>query len=252
MTNVELAERVGLTAPPCLRRVRALELAGAIRGYHAQLDSAVLGYPVTVFAMVSLTTQAESALSAFEAHVAAIPEVRECHMLNGEIDFILKLVAPDLRGVSGVADAAIIECAERREREDLADDPHRQAHAGRSHPGLGGCSDLLWCGSGFGRRQRQDRGRAPARPFAFQPQRAVHRDHRIGAPMQAKPAGFMCRGWRNRAGIAGSSRRASKPSPSSRIAIMTCPSRLLDRDRDRAAASASRRSLRSRWRTGCR
>jgi DNA-binding Lrp family transcriptional regulator len=96
MTNVELAERVGLTAPPCLRRVRTLEQMGAIRGYHADLDPAVLGYPITVFAMVSLTTQAEAALTAFEAHVAAIPEVRECYMLNGEIDFILKLVAPDL------------------------------------------------------------------------------------------------------------------------------------------------------------
>ena len=96
MTNVDLAERVGLTAPPCLRRVRALEEMGAIRGYHADLDAARLGYPITVFAMVSLRGQAEHDLSAFEAHVATIPEVRECHMLNGEIDFILKIVAPDL------------------------------------------------------------------------------------------------------------------------------------------------------------
>ncbi len=96
MTNVELAERVGLTAPPCLRRVRALEEMGAILGYHADLDAARLGYPITVFAMVSLRSQAERDLSAFEAHVATIPEVRECHMLNGEIDFILKIVAPDL------------------------------------------------------------------------------------------------------------------------------------------------------------
>jgi DNA-binding Lrp family transcriptional regulator len=96
MTNVELAERVGLTAPPCLRRVRALEQAGLIRGYHADLEPARLGYPITVFAMVSLKSQAEHDLAAFEAHVAAIPEVRECHMLNGEIDFILKIVAPDL------------------------------------------------------------------------------------------------------------------------------------------------------------
>ncbi|GGB31435.1 AsnC family transcriptional regulator [Sphingomonas metalli] len=97
MTNVDLAERVGLTAPPCLRRVRALEDAGAIRGYHADLDAARLGYPITVFAMVSLRSQAERDLSAFEDHVAAIPEVRECHMLNGEIDFILKIVATDLK-----------------------------------------------------------------------------------------------------------------------------------------------------------
>ena len=97
MTNVDLAERVGLTAPPCLRRVRALEEAGAIRGYHADLDAGKLGFPITVFAMVSLRSQAERDLSAFEAHVAAIPEIRECHMLNGEIDFILKIVASDLR-----------------------------------------------------------------------------------------------------------------------------------------------------------
>ena len=98
MTNVDLAERVGLTAPPCLRRVRALEQEGVIRGYHADLDPARLGFPITVFAMVSLRSQAEHDLAAFETHVAAIPEVRECHMLNGEIDFILKIVAADLEG----------------------------------------------------------------------------------------------------------------------------------------------------------
>ena len=96
MTNVEVADRVGLTAPPCLRRVRALEEAGVIRGYHAELDAVKLGYPITVFAMVSLRSQAERDLAAFEEHVAAIPEVREVHMLNGEIDFILKIVAADL------------------------------------------------------------------------------------------------------------------------------------------------------------
>ena len=97
MTNVELAERVGLTAPPCLRRVRALEQQGAISGYHAALDPAALGYNLTVFAMVSLKSQAESDLRAFEQLVSDIPEVRECHMLNGEIDFILKIVATDLQ-----------------------------------------------------------------------------------------------------------------------------------------------------------
>jgi DNA-binding Lrp family transcriptional regulator len=97
MTNVELADRVGLTAPPCLRRVRALEQSGAITGYHAALDPVSLGYNLTVFAMVSLKSQADSDLRAFEALVADIPEVRECHMLNGEIDFILKIVATDLQ-----------------------------------------------------------------------------------------------------------------------------------------------------------
>ena len=102
MTNVELAERVGLTAPPCLRRVRALEETGTIRGYHAEIDPATLGYPITVFAMVSLRSQAETDLAAFETHVATIAEVRECHMLNGEIDFILKIVARDLKGFQDI------------------------------------------------------------------------------------------------------------------------------------------------------
>jgi DNA-binding Lrp family transcriptional regulator len=97
MTNVELAQRVGLTAPPCLRRVRALEEDGAISGYHAQLNPARLGYTITVFAMVSLKSQAESDLRAFEEHIAGLEAVRECHMLNGEIDFILKIVARDLQ-----------------------------------------------------------------------------------------------------------------------------------------------------------
>lgn len=96
MTNVDLADRVGLTAPPCLRRVRTLEEKGAIRGYHADLDPVWLGYTITVFAMVSLKSQAETDLEAFEAHVAEIPEIRECYMLNGDIDFILKIVARDL------------------------------------------------------------------------------------------------------------------------------------------------------------
>jgi DNA-binding Lrp family transcriptional regulator len=97
ITNVDLARRVGLTAPPCLRRVKALEDRGTIRAYHAEIDPDALGYTITVFAMVSLRSQAEADLRAFEEHVAALPEVRECHMLNGEIDFILKVVACDLQ-----------------------------------------------------------------------------------------------------------------------------------------------------------
>ncbi len=97
VTNVDLARRVGLTAPPCLRRVRALEEEGVIRGYHADLDASKLGFAITVFAMVSLRSQAEEALKAFEDHIATLDEVRECHMLNGEIDFILKIVSRDLQ-----------------------------------------------------------------------------------------------------------------------------------------------------------
>ncbi|SIS70928.1 Lrp/AsnC family transcriptional regulator [Paracoccus saliphilus] len=96
MTNVELARRVGISAPPCLRRVRSLEEMGFIRGYHADIDARELGFEVQVFAMVRLASQSERDLSAFEAVVQDWPLVRECHMLNGEIDFILKCVSPDL------------------------------------------------------------------------------------------------------------------------------------------------------------
>ncbi len=96
ITNVDLAENVGITAPPCLRRVRALEEAGYIRGYHADLDAEAMGFGLTVFAMVGLHSQAESDLQAFEALVTEWPLVRETYMLNGEIDFILKIVARDL------------------------------------------------------------------------------------------------------------------------------------------------------------
>ena len=73
VTNVELAQRVGLTAPPCLRRVRGLEEDGVIRGYHADLDPSKLGFAITVFAMVSLKSQAESSLREFEEHMRALP-----------------------------------------------------------------------------------------------------------------------------------------------------------------------------------
>jgi len=96
MTNVELAKRVGISAPPCLRRVRTLEESGFIRGYHADVDARELGFEVQVFAMVGLVSQAEVDLSAFETRCKGWPLVRECHMLNGEVDFILKCVAPDL------------------------------------------------------------------------------------------------------------------------------------------------------------
>ena len=96
MTNVELARRVGISAPPCLRRVRTLEEHGFIRGYHADVNPRRLGFEVQVFAMVGLLKQAEADLSAFEARCRDWPLVRECHMLNGEVDFILKCVAPDL------------------------------------------------------------------------------------------------------------------------------------------------------------
>jgi DNA-binding Lrp family transcriptional regulator len=97
ITNAELASRVGISPPPCLRRVRALKEAGYIKGYRALLDEKLLGYEVIAFAMVHLDSQANSDLRRFEEFVRAQPLVRECWMLSGEIDFILKCVAPDLK-----------------------------------------------------------------------------------------------------------------------------------------------------------
>ncbi len=93
MTNVTLAQRAGISAPPCLRRVRALEKAGFLRGYHAELDAERVGFEVTFFALVGLNNQSEAVLSAFEASLSEWPEVRECHMARGPHDFVLKIVA---------------------------------------------------------------------------------------------------------------------------------------------------------------
>ncbi|MBL6623230.1 MAG: Lrp/AsnC family transcriptional regulator [Alphaproteobacteria bacterium] len=95
MTNVELAKNAGISAPPCLRRVRALEDDQIIRGYHADIDPESLGWSVTIFAFVGLTSQAETDLQEFEQMVAGWERVRECHMLMGETDFLLKIVARD-------------------------------------------------------------------------------------------------------------------------------------------------------------
>jgi DNA-binding Lrp family transcriptional regulator len=95
MTNVELARRAGISAPPCLRRVRRLEEAGIIRGYHADTDPQMLGWEITFFAIVGLDSQKETVLAAFEAMAAGWHEVRECHMIRGGGDFLLKLVARD-------------------------------------------------------------------------------------------------------------------------------------------------------------
>lgn len=96
ITNVELAKRVGISPPPCLRRVRALEDEGYIQGYRGLLDPGMLGFDVTVFAAVHLSSQADADLRAFEDFVRGQPLVRECWMLSGEVDFILKCVAPDM------------------------------------------------------------------------------------------------------------------------------------------------------------
>lgn len=93
MTNVELAANAGISPPPCLRRLRALEDDGYIRGYHADLDAPKLGYEAEFYALIGLESQALDRLQAFEAMVSEWPEVRECHMVRGGGDFLLRLVA---------------------------------------------------------------------------------------------------------------------------------------------------------------
>jgi DNA-binding Lrp family transcriptional regulator len=95
MTNVELAKRAGISPPPCLRRVRRLEEAGYIKGYHAETDGQLLGWQISFFVIVGLESQKQATLDGFEALVAGWPEVRECHMIRGGGDFLLKLVARD-------------------------------------------------------------------------------------------------------------------------------------------------------------
>ncbi len=96
ITNIALATKIGLSAPPCLRRVRALEEAGLVAGYAALVDEAALGFALTAFAMVRLHNQAEADLRAFENRALAWPVVREAYMLSGDSDYMLKCVASDI------------------------------------------------------------------------------------------------------------------------------------------------------------
>jgi DNA-binding Lrp family transcriptional regulator len=96
LTNVELASRIGLSPPPCLRRVQALEAQGYLKGYRALLDAAKLGFDVQLFAMVGLKRQNEAELKGFEALVAGWPLVREAYAISGEADFILRCLGSSL------------------------------------------------------------------------------------------------------------------------------------------------------------
>ena len=96
LSNVELAARAGLSASPCLRRVRALEDAGVIKGYAALVDQQAVGLPVSVFIMVSLEKQIEQALETFETRIRALPEVMECYLMTGDSDYLLRVVAADV------------------------------------------------------------------------------------------------------------------------------------------------------------
>lgn len=134
ITNKALAERIGLSAPPCLRRLRSLEEAGVIARYTAVLDAEALGFELTAFAMVGLHSQADADLAAFEAQVREWDIVRECHMLSGEVDFVLKCVARNLTGfnsfvqqltgaanVASVKTAVTLRCAKSEPGPPLSD-----------------------------------------------------------------------------------------------------------------------------------
>ena len=97
ITNVELSQRVGISAPPCLRRVKRLEEAGVIRGYRALLNGEALGRPVVAFCLVGLHHQSEALLKAFAEKADQWPLVRRAWMVSGETDFLLHCVAPDLQ-----------------------------------------------------------------------------------------------------------------------------------------------------------
>jgi DNA-binding Lrp family transcriptional regulator len=96
MTNVELSNRVGISAPPCLRRVKRLEEAGIIRGYRALLNAPALGMDVVAFCFIGLKHQSDAELKVFAEQTRAWPIVRDAWMVSGESDFLLHCVASDL------------------------------------------------------------------------------------------------------------------------------------------------------------
>lgn len=96
LTNVELAERTGMSPSPCWRRTRRLEESGVIRRYRADLDRAKLGMGVLVFVSVQIDTHSDADASAFENEVTALPQVVSCHSIGGGADFLLQVVCEDL------------------------------------------------------------------------------------------------------------------------------------------------------------
>ena len=107
ITNVALADRVGLSPPPTLRRVEALEKAGLITGYRALLDRGKLDYGVKLFALVGLKSQAQAEMAAFERSCKTWPIVRECYAVSGNADFMLVCVARDLPSIQSFITGAL-------------------------------------------------------------------------------------------------------------------------------------------------
>lgn len=131
ITNVELSRRARITAPPCLRRMRALEKAGFIEGYHADLNGKALGFAVTGFVFVGLASQKDADLKHFEERVRGWPQVRECHMLSGEVDFILKCVATDLQAFQNFVTETVTA-----ERNVASVKSSLIMHASKNEPGV--------------------------------------------------------------------------------------------------------------------
>ena len=96
ISNVDLAERVGISPSPCWRRVRALETEGVIARHVTLVDPAAVGLPVSVFIQVTLERQIEQALEEFEQTILARPEVMECYLMTGDSDYLLRVVVADL------------------------------------------------------------------------------------------------------------------------------------------------------------
>ncbi|MDP3085150.1 MAG: Lrp/AsnC family transcriptional regulator [Rubrivivax sp.] len=100
LSNVELAARIHLSAPQCLRRVRALEEAGVILGYRARVPPAALGLGVTAFVSLNIHGGAFDRVRDIEAHIRGFPQILECHTVSGDHDYLLKVVARDLKSLS--------------------------------------------------------------------------------------------------------------------------------------------------------
>src|SRR5438093_6625327 len=96
ISNVELADQVGLSPAPCLRRVRALEQAGVVRRYVTLVDPAAVNLNVTVFVQITLDLQVEGRLEIFEQAIMRRPEVLECYLMTGDADYLLRVVVPDV------------------------------------------------------------------------------------------------------------------------------------------------------------
>ena len=97
MTNVELASRAGISAPPCLRRLKSLETNGIIRGYYADIETSVVGYNFEALCFVSLLRQSAAHVKEFLDRINSMMEIRSCHATTGEFDFILRIVARDFK-----------------------------------------------------------------------------------------------------------------------------------------------------------